>query len=294
MGLRLFCLLIAFVTIVVQTYSQERTLVTETVGQFKDLLPDSTCYGIATLKVIGPINEDDLYILQHIAKNHGKEKGTDCRLTTLDLSEAQQLTVIDDFAFAGCTQLAAIHLPASLIRIGHHAFEGCTSLKAITLPSKVEKIGSDLFENCLSLDSVVIQGQIEELPDDVFRYCHALRYVELPNTVKNIGDNAFERTSLRTFSIPTACRSIGSAAFRDCNGLTAVSLPATLKKIGGNAFTRCVSLRTISCGSPTPPQTSHTTFKGVIHAVCKARIPQGAKRNYSNDTSWRRMILIEE
>ena len=110
-----------------------------------------------------------------------------------------------------------------------------------------------------------------------------------------VGDNAFEKcSSLTTMIIPAACTEIGSAAFRECSGLARIEFPAALKKIGGNAFAKCASLREIAFSSPIPPSISSSSFKNVVTATCIVSVPRGAKRNYAEDKTWKKMAKIVE
>jgi hypothetical protein len=73
-----------------------------------------------------------------------------------------------------------------------------------------------------------------------------------------------------------------------------VELPAALKKIGGNAFAKCAALTEIAVGSPLPPTITSSTFKGVVSSACRVVVPRGAKNNYLNDKSWKKLAKITE
>jgi hypothetical protein len=45
------------------------------------------------------------------------------------------VTQIGEQAFLGCTLLASITIPESVMQIGYDAFYDCTSLASITIPS---------------------------------------------------------------------------------------------------------------------------------------------------------------
>jgi len=51
------------------------------------------------------------------------------------------LTSIGEYAFYGCSSLAAVSLPDSLTSLGEHTFDGCSSLTAVTLPASLTSIG---------------------------------------------------------------------------------------------------------------------------------------------------------
>jgi len=74
-------------------------------------------------------------------------------LTTLSLPVTLQ--VIEDYAFAGCTNLTgSIVLPHGLKSLGTKAFAGCLRLTSLSLPSSLETLGDNALEGCTSLDTV--------------------------------------------------------------------------------------------------------------------------------------------
>lgn len=76
------------------------------------------------------------------------------------------LTTLPDEAFAGCTSLRSITLPAALTTIGSQAFAQCESLEAITIPASVTAIGSQALSDA-ALKTVYMNAGVMEL-NDVF------------------------------------------------------------------------------------------------------------------------------
>ena len=68
------------------------------------------------------------------------------------------VTLIDEYAFEGCTNLAAVTFSGTsqLDKIALCAFTGCSRLTAITIPPSVTYIGENAFYNCSSLASIVV------------------------------------------------------------------------------------------------------------------------------------------
>ncbi len=63
------------------------------------------------------------------------------RLETVTFSENGALGYVGESAFAGCTSLAAVSLPASLATLGKNAFAGCGALASVTAPGTLSFIG---------------------------------------------------------------------------------------------------------------------------------------------------------
>ena len=55
------------------------------------------------------------------------------------------VTEIESDAFARCTELTSVSIPASVTEIGSYAFDRCRGLTSITIPASVTKIGSGAF-----------------------------------------------------------------------------------------------------------------------------------------------------
>ena len=92
------------------------------------------------------------------------------------------LTRIDDGAFAGCTELAAITIPENIESIGDNAFNGCTGLESITVTAETPPtIGEDAFANTGDCPIIVPNGAEDEYIAAWSEYedrIHTNRYTE--------------------------------------------------------------------------------------------------------------------
>lgn len=74
---------------------------------------------------------------------------------TLTFQSGSQLEYIDDEAFAGCTDIKFLDLPAGVTHIGSQAFKDCTGLAgSLVLNEAVEEIGSEAFSGCSNFSKV--------------------------------------------------------------------------------------------------------------------------------------------
>lgn len=152
-------------------------------------------------------------------------------------------------AFAGCSSLASITIPKSVVLIGEYAFQGCSSLTSITIPNSVTSIKEYAFQSCSSLTSIVIPGSITEISERTFLSCSSLTSITIPNSVTSIKKNAFQScSSLTSILIPNSVTSIGESAFVYCSSLASITIPESVTSIGDRAFDECTSLAEISVG----------------------------------------------
>ena len=73
------------------------------------------------------------------------------------------MRMICDCAFAGCTALKEVHLPARLTTLGNRAFDGCTQLtnSATVLPGEIRNVGTGVFGNCPKITSIALPRGLE-------------------------------------------------------------------------------------------------------------------------------------
>ena len=108
------------------------------------------------------------------------------------------VVVIEEGAFAGCTNLTSITIPQNVTTIGEAAFYNCNGLKSINISNSVTTIGKSAFLYCTSLASVTIPQNVTYLEDYTFYCCFSLTSVTLPKSVTYIDEDVFGRcTSLQ-------------------------------------------------------------------------------------------------
>jgi len=180
------------------------------------------------------------------------------------------VTDIGGSAFAGCSGLTAVTMPATVTRIGKEAFTGCGSLAAVTIPATVTYIGGSAFAGCGSLTSVTIPAAVTSIESATFSSCRSLTEV----------------------TIPAAVTSIGESAFAGCGGLTTVTIPAAVKSIGAWAFSTCSSLTSIYMESQQPPSTGEGALSYLPYS-CTVYVPTGARKAYTAVSPWSTFTIKE-
>ena len=164
----------------------------------------------------------------------------------------ENVTSIEERAFAQCSNLTSIEIPEGVTEIGNYAFEGCNSLISINIPNDVTTIESGTFERCSSLVNIEIPDNVTIIEGYAFSECSSLASIKIPERVTEIGREAFEGcSSLTNIEIPDSVTSIGVDAFSRCNNINEVLLSENVTNIEDDAIDKNITIYT------TPNSTAH-------------------------------------
>lgn len=176
-----------------------------------------------------------------------EERAVEKFLSLRNVTIADSVQRIDDFAFAGCKKLSSVAIGenSKLQKIGKSAFMDST-LESVFLPKNLKDIGNLAF-------SRVKHANIgTEVIPPVFRraFSSDLETVTLTNTVTKIRETAFQRLKgLRQLVVGASLEEIGHMAFAYCRKLKKVDLrPAVVKTIGRSAFFENYALEEVHFG----------------------------------------------
>ena len=245
---------------IIQAGKKENVVVVnvENAGGLRYRISSSQKYQITNLKLIGPLNGNDILFIREMAGRDLDGKETEGQLRILDLSET---TIVEggdlyyywnrtayftsndklpDYMFHLCKNLTMISLPNSVTWIGTSAFQGCTNLTMINLPNSVTEIGTSAFRSCTNLTSIDLPNSLTSIGANSFYNCTSLASVRFSESLIQINTAAFRNcTSLTSIDLPNSLIEIGDFAFKNCTGLTSIDLPNSITKIQGYAFEGC-------------------------------------------------------
>ena len=202
-------------------------------------------------------------------KKIGASAFQDCsKLTTLNLG--QDLQVVGNDAFNGCSNVTKLTFPDATTTIGARAFQNCSSVTevsvgkslktigasaflncksftALLLPDEFTTMGESAFEDCIKLTVAKLGKSLTAVPARAFKNCIALSEMRVPATAKSMGDEAFYNDyTLAVVSMKEGLETIGERVFYNNRGILEFSIPGTVTSIGQNSFYGCTNTSVMS------------------------------------------------
>ena len=132
----------------------------------------------------------------------------------IDISETQ-IETIPEYAFADCSALHQLKMPATLKHIEAYAFTNCNNLSTVEfLGTELLTLGTGAFKDSPTLHYITIPEGVTNIENDTFSGCGNLDEVVLPDSVTTIGDNAFKGcVTIHTLVIPPNVNYISNSSF---------------------------------------------------------------------------------
>lgn len=150
-----------------------------------------------------------------------------------DVQIANTVTTIRRNAFAECTILETVHIPASVTEIEDSVFVNCYAIKGFSVDE------NNAYYK--ALEGVIYSKDGTELkayPIGSPRTQYALR-----EGTKRVAGYAFSQAKkLEKIEFNEGLTDIDDEAFFCCEGLTQVKLPDSIKYLGGGVFQNCIAL----------------------------------------------------
>lgn len=155
-----------------------------------------------------------------------------------DVTIPDNIQVIRNNAFAGCTSLASIKLPKALVTLAADAFYNCSALTEVTLPDKVNEIDEGAYAGCTSLEKFTMPDSVTIIEKELFKNCESLTEVKLSDNISEIPANTFENCYLlAALEVPYSAKSIGNNAFKNTTKFKNIYFcSSVMSKISDSAF----------------------------------------------------------
>ena len=191
-------------------------------------------------------------------------KTCECGFSKLFVDD--DILVVSDNVLLGLTEhgktLTKIVVPEDITRIEDGAFANCTTLENLSIPNSLTSVGSDVFVGCSSLTTTDVKQPGDDFDsyygatylgnkENPYLYCHSWfkigtgRIINIHEDCKFIGSRAFKNSGFYAYNLPEGLLAIGSEAFRNCDRIESFSIPSTVNTIGDYAIYECDELTTV-------------------------------------------------
>ena len=101
-----------------------------------------------------------------------------CKVLT-NLILPDNLTTIDECAFADCERLSVIAIPNDVVSFGQQAFLNCISLLRIPMPNRLTSIGNMAFSGCNSITEISIPASVSYLGGGIVKNCQNIERINV-------------------------------------------------------------------------------------------------------------------
>lgn len=118
-------------------------------------------------------------------------EGTEADIRIPDVHEDKPVTAIGQRAFYKNESIQTLIMGENVTLIDSYAFFGCTALKEATLNDGLQKIGASAFTNCTALTAIGLGKTLKTISGYSFYGCSALPLIYIPDSVEIIEASAF-------------------------------------------------------------------------------------------------------
>lgn len=205
------------------------------------------------------------------------------------------LTRIEEYAFADATNISSLTLPAGVDYIGQYAFRNVRGTVGFTgaaltriedrafagykgngfvLPSSVTAIGDGAFAGS-GISSVAITSDVTLDGEGIFKDCVSLTVASVD--AGEIPYATFEGCSALYSLTLAGTTAIGNRAFYGCSALPNVGIPSAVETVGSNAFNGCTALSFMRFNGPAPTFGDNALPSGTALEI---RVPVEYKAGY--------------
>ncbi len=173
----------------------------------------------------------------------------DAEIPALDFTggirDGYELVAVGASAFASCTALTNVVLPASVTTVGGDAFRYDTALLSFAAPGPVS-IGSYCFYQNGTITNAYLPNAVA-LNMRSFQNCTALRTIGTDlSSVRSLGQEALSNCRrLEGELVVTNCTSFGTWVFSGSGSFTSAILGEGVTRVTANTFSACDSLTNV-------------------------------------------------
>lgn len=209
--------------------------------------------------------------------------------------EEQEFTIPEEvrkiagLAFASNYFLMEVMLGDHLEEVGSYAFARCSSLSFMSLPAQTTRLGASPFHDCTMLLEIEVDpnNPCYSSIDGVLYNKAQTQLIQYP---AGLYDDFYK--------VPDTVREIAENACYDAQDLEVLKIPAGVRKIGDMAFAFCDQLRDVEIRVADPAQieVGLMAFFSVAGTPRTLRVPKGSSKLYKKSEQWQDLAkkIIEQ
>lgn len=209
--------------------------------------------------------------------------------------EEQEFTIPEEvrkiagLAFASNYFLMEVMLGDHLEEVGSYAFARCSSLSFMSLPAQTTRLGASPFHDCTMLLEIEVDpsNPCYSSIDGVLYNKEQTQLIQYP---AGLYDDFYK--------VPDTVQEIAENACYDAQDLEVLKIPAGIRKIGDMAFAFCDQLRDVEIRVADPAQieVGLMAFFSVAGTPRTLRVPKGSSKLYKKSEQWQDLAkkIIEQ
>ena len=209
--------------------------------------------------------------------------------------EEQEFTIPEEvrkiagLAFASNYFLMEVMLGDHLEEVGSYAFARCSSLSFMSLPAQTTRLGVSPFHDCTMLLEIEVDpsNPCYSSIDGVLYNKEQTQLIQYP---AGLYDDFYK--------VPDTVREIAENACYDAQDLEVLKIPAGVRKIGDMAFAFCDQLRDVEIrvADPAQVEVGLMAFFSVAGTPRTLRVPKGSSKLYKKSEQWQDLAkkIIEQ
>ena len=223
---------------------------------------------------------------------------------------------IGEYAFADCPMLYRVHFEdgSQLYEIKDRAFANCTGLIDINIPARREKDGGEYITLPYIRSSGSTYNNFLNVPNITYPltsnqskgyYWGAKNVNGIVSGYLVFPANDTEKTEVMLCStaakgaivIPESVTSLRANAFSGCSHVTSITIPAGVTNCGSGCFTGCSGLTSIISNAVTPPNVNDLSYMPSFQNVDKSipvYVPEESVDAYKAAEGWKQFTNIQK
>lgn len=209
--------------------------------------------------------------------------------------EEQEFTIPEEvrkiagLAFASNYFLMEVMLGDHLEEVGSYAFARCSCLSFVSLPAQTTRLGASPFHDCTMLLEIEVDpnNPCYSSIDGILYNKEQTQLIQYP---AGLYDDFYK--------VPDTVREIAENACYDAQDLEVLKIPAGVRKIGDMAFAFCDQLRDVEIrvADPAQVEVGLMAFFSVAGTLRTLRVPKGSSKLYKKSEQWQDLAkkIIEQ